>query len=222
MTSRKRTARQPRAPENDRSIPADLARAVGVLVITGATVDAHVALQIIRMISPAHFVSWHAWPVVAGMDFKVKLAMIRSLASHHDDATRDCIVECCDELQTFYSKRNLVAHAVTHGKATKDGRHSFMFMMPDNKKGGMRSPTLVRPDQIEEWGRQLFMWSNELDQSLTDLGYPRNPPTQDDVGEPLSEDEKEAHRWKNPIPRTNRKRPPPSALGSRRSESGAS
>ncbi len=118
-----------------------------MLIITGSLVDSHVALQIIRMISPAHYVVWHAWPVVAGMDFKVKLAMIRSLASaYHDDETgRDYIIECCDELQWFYQKRNLVAHGVCHGIATKDGRHSFMMMMPDNKRGGMKPPSLVKP-----------------------------------------------------------------------------
>ncbi len=73
----------------------------------------------------------------------------------------------------------------------------------------MRHPLRTTPTQIEEWGRDLFQWSNELDQTLTDLGYPNDPPTEANVEEPPPEDEREARRWKSHIPRTTRKQPRP-------------
>jgi hypothetical protein len=182
-----------------------------MLVITAAAVDAQVGMQIVRMISPINHVAWYAWPVVAGMDFKVKLAMIRSLASHQDKAACDYIVECCDKLQEFYQRRNQVAHAVTNAERRSDGRFSFTMLMPDNKKGGLRTPLLASPQQIEDWGRSLFQWSNELEQTLCDLGYPTDPPTEADIGEPPPEEVREARRPKTRIARTIRKRPRPAS-----------
>ena len=53
--------------------------AIGRLIITSSAVEAQVGFQILRMISPIDYVMDHAWPLVAGMDFKVKLDQVRTL-----------------------------------------------------------------------------------------------------------------------------------------------
>lgn len=53
--------------------------AIGRLIITSSAVEAQVGFQILRMISPIDYVMDHAWPLVAGMDFKAKLNQVRTL-----------------------------------------------------------------------------------------------------------------------------------------------
>ncbi|HEX4112782.1 MAG TPA: hypothetical protein VH020_09625 [Stellaceae bacterium] len=197
------------AHDTKRKLPRDLVHAVGTLIVTASLVDKQVGLQIIRMISPIQFIFMHAWPVVSGMDFKVKLALIRSLASYGDKASRDYIVECCDALQKNYQKRNLIAHGATNFVRRKDGKYLFSSMLMDAKKGRFRDPLWASPKEIEEWGSQLFSWSNELEQSLTDLGYPIEGPNEAYIGERSPVRAKVARRDKTHTHRTIRKRSPP-------------
>jgi len=61
----------------------------------------------------------HAWPIVAGMDFKLKLNLVRVLAGQWPPEARDYITECCDQMQKLYQRRNEIAHNIYSGEATK-------------------------------------------------------------------------------------------------------
>jgi hypothetical protein len=140
----------------------ELFEAVGALIMTASAVDQQVAFQILRFISPVDVVFFHAWPVVAGMDFRVKLTLIRTLASRHGKEVRDWIVECCDKMQALYQRRNQIAHSVFTG-VSRGGRARFVTFNADSQTGSPRRPLVVTPKQIHEWAQELFVWGNELE-----------------------------------------------------------
>jgi hypothetical protein len=189
-------------------LPEGLLTEIGALVVTASAVDHQVGFQILRMISPINFVAHHAWPVVAGMDFKVKLGLVRTLAAIYPKAARDYIVECCDQMQTVYTRRNQVAHMMIIGVLPK-GKVELTSMKGDATTGEPAPPLIIDVEMVRGWGRSLFTWSNELEQTLSDLGFPIDGATEDDIGARPPEDEREATRPKSLAPRPTRKKPRP-------------
>ena len=193
---------------NPKPLPKEVLCEIGALILTASAVDHHVGLQILRMISPNNFVMWHAWPVVCGMDFKVKLSLIRILAAQFGKETRDYCSECCDEMQKLYQKRNIIAHSLYQGPTPK-GHFQFQDMRADPQTGVTKQPLNVDIETIHNWGWNLLKWSNELERSLSDLGYPLDGPTVDDIEDRGPAKETEEHHPGLPIPRASRKKPKP-------------
>jgi hypothetical protein len=187
-------------------LPPDLLKAIGALIVTSSTVDQQVGFQIVRLISPLDFVIFHAFPIVAGMDFRVKLTILRALAAAHGKEILADISECCDEMQKIYEHRNRLSHGVFSG-LTRSGRARFQSLKPDPNTGVPPQPFVVSAAQISEWGHQLFIWSNELEQRLCDLGIPYQGPKLSDVAKGPLEPLKEDSRPKSLAPRPKRKKP---------------
>lgn len=194
-------------PKSLQTVSDEMLMAIGRLIMTASAVEAQVGFQILRMISPIEYVMDHAWPLVAGMDFKVKLSQIRTLIAAYPEPARLYIVECCDELQTYYSRRNDVAHRFI--VPSRRGKYALHTMKGEAKTGVPASPIEVGPAELDEWGNRLLTWSNELEQALTDLGFPLSGPTPEHVGERPTEAQTEARRPKSRVPRPTRKRPRP-------------
>lgn len=182
---------------------------IGALVVTAAAIDNHVGVQLLRMISPIHFVSWHEWPLVSGMDFKVKLNLIRTYAAMSGHEERAYISECCDKLQKLYQKRNSIAHSVFQGQ-TKNGRLMFQDLRADGQTGGTRPKLIVTVDTLRSWGAEMLQWTMELERSLNELGYPVEAPTLDDVGDRLPPQVMVEPETLAQVPRTKRRKPKPS------------
>jgi hypothetical protein len=173
-------SRFPKTPQEE-NIDPEILQAIGLLVATASAVDMQAGMQIIRLISPINFMSFHAMPVVMGMEFKVKTQLLKILlASYSADETGE-LTKLCDRMRELYTRRNEIAHAVMVPDK-KPGQAKFQLLKAEAKTGFMIPAKILGTEQIRNWGRELLICSFKLEQALTELGYPNNMPTEDDVG----------------------------------------
>jgi hypothetical protein len=145
---------------------------IGVLIATAAMVDFDLTCQILRIVSPkGGEPRLELTTLLAGMDFRVKLGLLRALSSQFKLAELEAVEKAADKLQEFYSRRNEVAH---HFPVGNDGKRTFFQDLKVNTKTGRPShPRPLSPAQIRRWSQQLEYWIIELDATLTAHGLPR-------------------------------------------------
>lgn len=161
-----------KASYDDRGIcdPAML-QAIGRLVTVASYVELAVAVQLVRIMSPGDVIQYHCYPVVSGMDFKVKLAVLRSMSRVHTTHCEE-IVKCCDKLQDLFQRRNEAAHSLLLWDEKKPGQIIFSDMRPEASTGLPKKPVPRTPADLYAWANRLIEWSDKLAAVLTDLGCP--------------------------------------------------
>lgn len=144
---------------------------IGVLTATAAQIDWDVGVQIVRLISPADEIAFHAGAIVVGMDFKVKLALIRSLAAQYGLENSREISVACDKLQDAYQKRNSVAHHPLIGM--RGTKALFQNYKVDAKTGSTPPPTVVSAREIRRWSLNMEYWAIQLNELIHETGAPK-------------------------------------------------
>lgn len=150
-------------------------RAIGSLIVRASAADLTLAAQILRLIGTSE-VALHAYPVVAGMEFKVKLGVVRMMAAILNPVEAKSISVICDKLQDGYQRRNEIAHALLAGPGRTPKEGVFMILKPDAKRRDLQAPKPLTADQIMGWALDMTDWSNKLNERLTELGYPTARP----------------------------------------------
>jgi hypothetical protein len=185
--------------------PGDLLEAIGLLIITASAVDQQVGFQILRFLTPGNPIFLPAWPVVAGMEFRVKLTLLRILAASYGKDVSTRITECCDELQTLYQQRNRLSHSPFSG-LTRTGRAKFQNFNAETQTGFLPQPFVVSVNQIRDWAAYLFAWAEELERRLSGLGFPDKGPERARGAARRSEDAKGDNHRESRSGRTKRKK----------------
>jgi hypothetical protein len=147
----------------------DILYAIGLLVATAAQVDFDLGCQVIRFVSHDR-VNPYASPVVAGMDFKVKLSIIRVMANQLEEEDCERAQKLCDELQDLYQRRNDVAHLPMMGRK---GNASLFMQTKRSAKGGVVPPRKpFTATQIKDWARRMEWAAIQLSDHLDGCGLP--------------------------------------------------
>jgi hypothetical protein len=152
--------------------PPEMLQAIGALIVTASAVNQHLAFQILRFISPPDGVLYDAWPVVAGMGFRVKTVLFRTLITRIPKQERDWLIECCDEMETLYQHRDRLGHSPFMG-LTRTGRAQFQSYNADTRTGVPPQALVVTAQQVNQWARQLNSAAIELDARVSAIGLPR-------------------------------------------------
>ena len=154
----------------ERATGSDIIYEIGAFVATSAQVDYDLGEQIVRMLSTGGEEFSLAEPLVIGMDFKVKLTIIRLLARNlaDDDIVR--VQRLCDKLQDLYQRRNDVAHLFV---LERKGQSAHFHSMKINIRTGHRAPARTyTAKQIRQWAENMEWWSNILDLMLAQYELP--------------------------------------------------
>ncbi len=151
-------------------VSAEVFKAMGILIARASACDLHVGIQILRLIG-TETTALHAFPVVSGMDFKVKLSIIRMLVALYHPEASEKISRICDKLQEKYGRRNTVAHSLLTPGKTKD-RPLFMPMRPDAELKDLERPKPLNADDLLRWASELTKFGQQLSAALSELGYP--------------------------------------------------
>lgn len=178
-----KSKRLPRTPV-ETMIRAPTLRAIGTLITTASAVDVLVGLQIIRMISPANFMAYHASPVVLGMEFKVKIQILQVLLASQNADPSGKLTKLCDQMRSLYQRRNEVAHAVVGPIASRPDHTNFQMFKAEVKSGNIVRPKPLTAAQIIDWARALYGKGQSLQAAITELHKPYWPPTEGDVVAP--------------------------------------
>jgi hypothetical protein len=205
MAKRSRSTRTP----HERLLPAAISRAVGNLIATASETDVLVGMQIIRMISPVETIYYHAMPIVLGMEFKVKINLLRVLYASYRLPHQEAFGKLCDKIRDAYGRRNEIAHAIiTPGKSAD--RVRVQLFKAQTKTGDVHPPKFLTKEEINEWARQLFRYGLALELLLTSLGYAtQGPRSAADLRARAPDTEKgpQEHHIPNAPPPSGRKRP---------------
>ena len=159
----------PLAAEND--VPADTIYEIGALIVSAAIADFGLGNQLIRLVSGQRApLNLRISPLVTGMDFKVKLAMVRIFATTIPDAAiAQRAHKICDRLQEVYQRRNDVTHLVPSGHSR--GVTKFMVMKRNGKTGLPPQPKTYTKHQIRSWSRELDSLVIDLSEILDDYQF---------------------------------------------------
>lgn len=177
---------------------------------------------LLRMISPGKAMLTFALPIVAGSDFRVKLAHIKHLSAMHQASTRPTIVKACNGLQDLYERRNELAHAAI----TPSKKKGFVELIDlrVTSDGEMRPHKIISLENIETWFERLGVEASTLARAITEAGYPpmgkkedeelfpgplRNLKARRDQSEPRTDPPKKEPRPSKPRSTSDRKQPVP-------------
>jgi hypothetical protein len=144
--------------------------AIGNFVATMSYVDFFLVITLLRMISPGETALTHASPLVAGSDFRVKLAMVRNLLALHGEVTQTQIVKDCGVLQELYERRNIIAHGLI-GPGPKAGS----FNVHDIRLGADGRPKPRKTytvENLKQWNIKARAAILRINNSLNANGYP--------------------------------------------------
>jgi hypothetical protein len=148
---------------------------IGVLIASAAQFEYDISVQIARLSSRGPVLDYTATALTVGMDFKVKLALIRSMAAWRKYSTKERIFKACDKLQEFWQRRNDMAHTGIVGR--HGPKTVFQSFRIEPKTGSIPSRLRVSAEEIRRWSAGLEHWAIELDAAITAGGGPVALPT---------------------------------------------
>lgn len=142
---------------------------VGALIMQASVADLMMGEVLVRFASEGSEHNRFVEPLVAGMDFKVKLAIARVQASVFSEEDRKAFVKICDRLQEVYQRRNDVAHCFPNG--ARGAAHLFQSTKRDGS-GSLAKPKQLTAQQIRGWSYEFPIRLQELSEIQDRYGYP--------------------------------------------------
>jgi hypothetical protein len=147
--------------EVEKHIPAEVFRSVGLLITVSASAEFMMADLILRLIGTKRGSAFHAYPLVAGMDVKVKISLIRIYAAMYRLKGSTQINETLDKIDSLLGLRNEVAHSATL-PGRKKGQVKFQDTRAKARLKGMPQPTVRNAETIREAACDLHAKTQEL------------------------------------------------------------
>ena len=181
---------------------------IGMLSTITVMADLALADQLLRLISLDRDVMSHAYPLVAGMDFKVKVNIYRVFVSAYikDLTDRKTMNKLLDRLESAYGRRNDLAHGlITAGRKNPD-EIWLQITKPKVKLGRFPSRQVVKRSEIRRWAWQIYIYASQLSGCLDQLGFGKSfGPDLPKV--PLSASQKSIHQGHTARPKPKQRRP---------------
>jgi hypothetical protein len=137
-------------------IPAPMFRAIGFLVTAAASAEFTLATQILRLIAPNRSV-FHAYPLVAGVEAKVKITLIRIFLKMFNLDEDGKLNKLLDKLTSLFDRRNEVAHSVVQANPKKKGQIRFQDLRAKVRLGEMPPSQVRTAKEISGYARQMLL-----------------------------------------------------------------
>jgi hypothetical protein len=93
-------------------VPQEIPAAVGNLFMIAGMAESALAFHVLRMLAHPKSIDPTAFHLVSGMEVKVKLSIIRTLAALKAPSHKKIIGKACDAIRDAFDKRNEFAHCV--------------------------------------------------------------------------------------------------------------
>ena len=151
-------------------ISAKLIKAIGLLVIQASATEMMLSNALLRLIGTKHAGAFHAYPLVAGMDFKVKVSLIRIFTQMYGLSRSTEINATLDQIGRYFDLRNTVAHSTISPTRNSKERAKFQDMRAKPKLGSMPQPQVHTADHIRMCAIDLHRQIDVLNHHLTDSG----------------------------------------------------
>lgn len=113
----------------------------------------------------------HAYPMVTGMEIKLKINMIRIFLSMYGIDKERAISKLLDRIYALYERRNDFAHALLLPGRTKD-EVKIQVLRAKVKTGVMPQPQYIKIETIRGYSSDLWIELSKLAEALTEAGVP--------------------------------------------------
>jgi hypothetical protein len=104
----------------ERHVSASLLKSIGLLMVTTSTMESILANTLLRLIGTSRAGARHAFPLVTGMDFIVKISLIRIFTKMYSLSRAKQINKVLDEINKLFGVRNTIAHSLLIPTEKKD------------------------------------------------------------------------------------------------------
>lgn len=104
----------------ERHIAPSVFNSIGLLLAIASTVELVLANVLLRLIGSKRGGVFHAYPLVTGMDFKVKISLIRIYTKMYGLSDTVKINKTLDRMNSHFGLRNLIAHSAMFPGAKRD------------------------------------------------------------------------------------------------------
>lgn len=151
----------------ERQVSASMFNSVGLLIIIASTLEFILANALLRLIGTAHAGAYHAYPLVTGMDFKVKISLIRVYTKMYRLPRATQINQTLDKIDRLFGTRNAIAHSLMLPTGNKR-RAKFQDLRAKIKSGTTPQPRLYTDEAIRDAAIEMHGLVNVLNRHLTD------------------------------------------------------
>lgn len=151
----------------EKSIGKRAFQAIGLLFAVASGAELMLAAQLIRLISTKDAAMYHAFPLVTGVEVRVKINLIRIFISMYKlDTENKSLSKMLDKLEAAFKRRNDIAHS-----AILPGRNKneicLQLLRAKASAGDIPQPQFVPFAQIRQYAYDIFNWTSLLEHSLT-------------------------------------------------------
>jgi hypothetical protein len=148
-------------------------RAMGFLISAASIAEMDLAHEILRIVGSAPSRSmFHAYPLVVGVDAKVKVSLLRIFLKMFDLDKYGFLNKTLDKISTLFDRRNEIAHSVIQQIPKKKDQIKFQDLRAKIRLGSMPPSQVRTAKEISGYARELLLQCRLLEDQLTSLGIP--------------------------------------------------
>jgi hypothetical protein len=151
-------------------IPLPMLRAIGLFIVAASTAEYHLGDAILRLLSEPGKPVGHAYPLVAGLEAKTRINLVRIFVQMFDLKDAWSIHKILDEMGSLFDRRNEIAHSVMIRNPKKPGQIRFQDLRAKVRLGEMPQPQVRTAAEITKCAGKLLRLCSELGEALSMRG----------------------------------------------------
>jgi hypothetical protein len=153
-----------------RKVPSAMFHAMGFLIGAASSADYLLGCLILRLVGNAHGITvGHAYPLVAGMEARTKITMIRIFLKMFRLDEQQRMNKILDQISAMFDRRNEIAHSLVQREPT-GGPLKFQDLRARIKLGEMPQAQVRTAKEIAGYGRRLLKLCKRLELEMTRAG----------------------------------------------------
>lgn len=150
-------------------VPQEIPAAVGNLFMMAGAAESALAFQLLRMLAHPKNIDPAAFHLVSGMDVKVKLSIIRTLAALKVPRHKKAISIACDGIRDAFDKRNEFAHSIVVPGV--EPKTIVTHSLKPTALGTFRGDVKYSLGDVGAFGVNILTKCLALDEALTRSGF---------------------------------------------------
>lgn len=167
----KTSRREPKFKWKPGRVPASMFTAMGHLIASAAIAEMRLGAEILRLISLGRPISY-AYPIIAGMEAKTKISLIRIFVKMFQLDSDGYVNELLDRISSLFDRRNEIAHSVIQSDPKNSKRFKFQDLRAKVRSGEMPQAQVRTSRELNAYAKDFVKQCQLLEMALTVRGMP--------------------------------------------------